>query len=58
LIIGSNGGGEYIALDARESGALPVVALDMTNADLKDTVLPIAENFDAFVELIGIAATA
>jgi hypothetical protein len=56
LIIGSNGGGEYIALDARAPDRLPVVALDMTNADLRDTVLPIAKDFDAFVELIGIEA--
>ncbi|OQW61047.1 MAG: hypothetical protein A4S17_09815 [Proteobacteria bacterium HN_bin10] len=56
LIIGSNGGGEYIALDARAPDGLPVVALDMTNADLRDTVLPIAKDFDAFVELIGIEA--
>jgi len=49
-------GGEYIALDARAPHGLPVVALDMTNADLRDTVLPIANDFDAFVELIGIEA--
>ena len=56
LIIGSNGGGEYIALDAREAGGLPVVALDMTNGDLRDTLLLIAKDFDAFMELIGIEA--
>lgn len=56
LIIGSNGAGEYIALDARQSGKMPVVALDMINSDISDTVLLIAENFEAFVELIGVEA--
>ncbi len=54
LVFGSNGGGEYIALDAREQSPWPVVALDMTNGDLDDTVLAVAPNFDAFLELVGI----
>jgi hypothetical protein len=29
----------------------------MTNADLRDTVLPIAKDFESFIELIGIEAT-
>lgn len=56
LIIGSNGGGEFIAFNARIAGELPVVALDMNNADLRDTILPIASNFEAFMELIGFEA--
>lgn len=54
VIIGSNGGGEYIALDTRKSPPWPVVALDMVNGDLDETVLPIAPDFDAFIELLGI----
>jgi hypothetical protein len=54
IIIGSDGGGELIALDARTPEALPVVALDMTNGDLRETVKQIASDFDAFVDLIGV----
>jgi hypothetical protein len=57
IIIGSNGGGEFIALDARNPDVLPVVALDMTNSDLRDTVMHIASDFDAFVDLIGVEAS-
>lgn len=53
VIIGSNGGGEFIALDARAPNVLPVVALDMTNTTLSETVMPIASTFDEFVEYIG-----
>jgi hypothetical protein len=54
VMIGSDGGGEFIALDARAPGPLPVVAIDMTNIDLEESVLPIAPDFDAFIDLIGI----
>ena len=57
LMIGSNGGGEFIAFDLRTPGTLPLVALDMNNADLTETVLPVAENFDAFIEVVGVEAT-
>jgi hypothetical protein len=53
VIIGSNGGGEYVALDVRGSLPWPVVALDMTNADLDQSVLIIASSFAAFVDLVG-----
>jgi SMI1 / KNR4 family (SUKH-1) len=56
IVIGSNGGGEFIAFDARMPGPLAVVAIDMTNIDLAESVLPIAPDFDAFVDLIGIDA--
>jgi hypothetical protein len=45
-----------IALDARKPGTLPVVAIDMTNIDLDESVLPIASDFVAFIDLIGIEA--
>lgn len=54
LMIGSNGGGEFVALDLRKPSPWPVVAIDMTNADLEESVLPIADDFDAFFALVGI----
>jgi hypothetical protein len=56
VMIGSNGGGEFIALDARKPEPFPIVAIDMTNIDLEESVLPIAPDFDAFIDLIGIEA--
>src|SRR5262249_43729596 len=56
VVIGSNGGGEFIALDVRAPGPLAVVAIDMTNIDLEESILPIAPDFDAFIDLIGIDA--
>ena len=56
VVIGSNGGGEFMALDVRTPGPLAVVAIDMTNCDLDKSVLPIAPDFDAFIDLIGIDA--
>ena len=53
-MIGSNGGGEFVAFDARTPGPLAVVAIDMTNIDLDESVLPIASDFNAFIDLIGI----
>lgn len=56
LMIGSNGGGEFVAFDMRTPGRLPVVALDMTNCDLSETVLPVADSFDDFIEIVGVEA--
>lgn len=53
IIIGSNGGGEYVGLDVRGSSPWPVVALDMTNIDLDESVLVIASSFAAFIDLVG-----
>jgi hypothetical protein len=53
FVIGGNGGGEAVALDMRASGALAVVAFDMTNIHLDESVLPIAPTFDAMLDLIG-----
>lgn len=54
LVIGGNGGGEAVAFDLRESEQpYPLVAFDMTNIDLSESVLPIAPSFDAAMELIG-----
>jgi hypothetical protein len=53
VMIGSNGGGEFIALDTRGSSPWPVVAIDMTNIDLNESVQPISPSFDRFLELVG-----
>ncbi|TWT72753.1 SMI1 / KNR4 family protein [Posidoniimonas polymericola] len=52
IVIGSNGAGEYIAFDTRSTAPWPVVALDMTNSNLTESVLPIASTFDELVDLI------
>jgi hypothetical protein len=54
LMIGSNGGGEFVALDLRKCAPWPIVALDMVNSDLDESALTIADDFDAFLELVGI----
>jgi len=56
FVIGSNGAGEAIAFDLRLTGSRPIVAFDMTNIDLDESVLPIAPDFDAFIEMIGRSA--
>lgn len=53
FVFGSNGGGEYLAFDLRAEPPWPVVALDMTNIDLAESVRPVAADFAAFVALIG-----
>src|SRR5260370_41579060 len=37
LMFGSNGGGEYIAFDARGLPPWPIVYIDMTNSDLGES---------------------
>ena len=52
LIFGSNGGGEYLALDTRGSAPWPVVTIDMVaGADSAEVVTP---DFDNFIALIGV----
>ena len=58
VIVGSNGGGEYVGLDVRGSAPWPVVALDMTNIDLSESVITIASSFATFVDLVGTDAGA
>jgi hypothetical protein len=52
MMIGSNGGGEFVAFDMRGGSPWPVVAIDMTNSDLDQSVLRIADDFDSFLSLI------
>jgi hypothetical protein len=56
FVIGGNGGGEAIALDARDSQPWPVVSFDMTNIEIEKSVLSIASDFNAFADLIGLEA--
>lgn len=52
LIFGSNGGGEYLALDTRDITPWPVVTIDMVaGGDSAEVVSP---DFDSFIELIGV----
>lgn len=53
FVIGGNGGGEAIAFDLRAGEPYPVVAFDMANADLAESVRQIAPSFDAALDLIG-----
>jgi len=54
LMFGSNGAGEYLAFDVRDSGRMPIVSIDMTNTDLGESVWQVAASFDEFVELVGL----
>jgi len=56
LMFGGNGGGEYIAFDIRGPQPWPVVAIDMTNIDLAESVLFIARDFEEFLSFVGIEA--
>lgn len=53
FVIGGNGGGEAVAFDLRESAPYPLVAFDMTNIDLSQSVLQIAPSFDDALAFIG-----
>ena len=51
LIIGGNGGGEYIAFDTRSGAPWPVVTIDMVAGGGSAEV--IAPDFDTFYDRIG-----
>jgi hypothetical protein len=55
--IGSNGGGELIALDSREELPFPVVAIPFSPLDAEDAMV-IAPNFDALVSFLGVSVDA
>jgi hypothetical protein len=50
-IIGSNGGGEYLAFDLRQESPLPIVMIDMVAGP--SSVVVVASDFDAFLDLVG-----
>ena len=52
VLIGTNGSGETVAFDIRGSEPWPVVLIDM-DAEEDERVMPIAEDFDAFIDLFG-----
>jgi hypothetical protein len=54
FVFGSNGGGAYIAFDVRSRKPWPVVAIDMTNIDLRESVEFIANDFASFLTLVGV----
>jgi hypothetical protein len=51
FVFGGNGGGDFIAFDTRADEPGPVVSIDMTNIDLKESVILIAPDFDKFVAM-------
>lgn len=54
FIFGSSGGGDYIAFDIRAHKPWPVVAIDMTNINLRESVEFIANDFGSFLALVGL----
>lgn len=52
LIIGGNGGGEYVAFDIRSGAPWPIVMIDMVAGG--DSVEVIAPDFDTFYDRIGV----
>ncbi len=52
LIIGSNGGGEYIAFDTRNGAPWPIVMIDMVAGG--DSAEVIAPDFETFYHRIGV----
>jgi len=54
FVFGSNGAGEYLAFDLRDSKPWPVVAVDMTNANLSESVQRIAKDFVSFLSYVGL----
>lgn len=57
FVFGGSGGGDYIAFDIRSSEPWPIVAIDMTNIDLDESVNFIAKNFPTFLEQVGLEQT-
>lgn len=55
IIIGSNGGGEYVALDVRGSSPWPVIMIDMVAGP--ESAQVIAPHFEAFMDLVGVEET-
>lgn len=51
--IGSNGGGDLIALDGRKGPPFPVVAVPFVPLGVEDAMI-IAPDFDALISLLGV----
>ncbi|MFZ6801352.1 SMI1/KNR4 family protein [Undibacterium sp. Di24W] len=54
FVFGGSGGGDFIAFDLRSSEPWPIVAIDMTNINLAESVDLIAKDFPTFLALIGV----
>jgi hypothetical protein len=57
FVFGGSGGGDYIAFDLRASQPWQIVAIDMTNIDLTESVDFIAKDFATFLTLVGLKQT-
>lgn len=55
IVIGSNGAGEGIAFDLRSNRKAGVVHFDMTNADFRESVQPLAASFTELLALAGVS---
>ena len=51
VLIGGDGGGEFIAIDVRKQNARPIVALDMTNIQFAESIHVISDDFAALLTL-------
>ena len=51
FIFGSNGGGEFMALDVRREPPYPVVCIDMVAGG--ESALHVADEFKLFMEMVG-----
>src|SRR5215467_7572043 len=54
FVFGSSGGGDYIAFDLRGSKPWPIVAIDMTNINLSESVDLVAKDFASFLRHVGV----
>lgn len=57
LVFGGNGGGEIIAFDIRRENERPIVSLDLTNSNLDESRMLIAQDFSEFLNMVGIEDT-
>lgn len=53
FVIGGNGESEVLAFDLRETEPYSLVAFDISNLNLSESVRPLATSFDAAMDMIG-----
>ena len=53
VVFGGNGGGELLAFDVRDRKPWAIVAIDMANINLDESVVPVAATFDEFLAMLG-----
>lgn len=54
FVVGGNGAGELVAFDTSGGAFGRLVVFDATNTDPAESVVPLAEDFDALVAMIGV----